>query len=192
MLSQIVVVPGIKNMVEVVDLEYLNSLPISCSKLAKDKCLAAGGFYSMCLTPAHIAAAIAAMPEMAVECAASVPGDRIIVLNDVLELMSKDSIMAILHHEDAHLQLGHLNNIAAVLPVEGPAIIDCLQMELEADAHAAGIVGNTAMSTAIIDVVRALAVVTASVKSEISADSYAEFLIASQAIQARLAALVVL
>ena len=160
MISQIYEVPGIKNTIKLIDLEYLNSLPDPSKKIETDVCLKTGGFYS---TP-----------------------QGIVVLNDVCVLMSKDNIMAILYHEDAHLQLGHFTHEVVK---EGSVIIDNLASELEADAYAANIVGNSVMAAAIIELIQSLAKVMACIKPKFLADTMAKSMVGHQTTQKRLLAL---
>ena len=59
-----------------------------------------------------------------------------------IQLFPKDELLAILHHEVAHVKLGHLDG-------HKMGILNDINMELEADAYAAGISGNRVIAKAL-------------------------------------------
>lgn len=79
--------------------------------------------------------------------------DNIIVICKFLkDLLTEDQLNAIVEHEKGHIALKHLEQI----PADFVGVIDNSQMELEADAYAAGIVGADMIRGALIATIGAV------------------------------------
>ena len=183
-------VPGIKHPVVVSKMSEYDVLPLETRKAELKSIVMCGGFFAINLTGEQIAA-MNLLPGVTEELMVGIkPGYAICVLEDIADLMSDNEVIAILHHEDAHIIHGDVNaKHCDITLLEGTGFAIMPEWEFAADTHAAAMVGAIAMHDGLIAAITATGILMNSLRAGDFGNTYIEEAMKDPTIMLRLKAL---